>query len=42
LKTPQEKEQIKAIISAVKPTGKDWDWDYRGVQKLMLQLITKT
>lgn len=42
LKTPQEKEQIKSIISAVRPTGEDWDWNYRSAQNLMLQLITKT
>ncbi|WP_298653696.1 SWIM zinc finger family protein [uncultured Proteiniphilum sp.] len=42
LKTSQEKEQIKAIINKIKPTGKSWDWDYRKAQELMQELLLKT
>ncbi len=42
LKTSQEKEQIKAIITGIKPNGKEWDWDYRMVQQLMWELLSKT
>jgi len=42
LKTAQEKEQIKAVIASIKPTGEEWDWNYSRAQKLMLELLSKT
>jgi hypothetical protein len=42
LKTPQEKKRIKSILSNIKPSGQDWDWNYQSAQRLMLELITKT
>ena len=42
LRTEQEKERIKSALDKIKPSGKNWDWDYRRSQELMLNLIRKT
>lgn len=42
LTTAEEKKQVKAIIASIKPTGEEWDWNYRRAQNLMLELLSKT
>lgn len=42
LHTDKEKERIKTALGKIKPNGRNWDWDYRRVQELMLELIKKT
>lgn len=42
IKSKQEKERIKTLLSRIKPTGEHWDWNYRQAEALTLQLIRKT
>ncbi len=40
--TPEEIKFIHELIDSVKPSGKDWDWNYNQARKLKLELIRKT
>lgn len=40
--TEEEKSRIRTDLEQIRPSGKDWDWDYKRAQDLRLQLIRRT
>ena len=42
VRTEDEKSRIRTDLEQIRPSGKDWDWDYKRAQDLRLQLILRT
>lgn len=42
VKTSEEIKLIHELIDSVKPSGKDWDWNYDKVREIKLELIRNT
>jgi len=42
VKTPEEIKLLHELINRVKPSGKDWDWDFDKARKIKLELIRNT